>query len=90
MTGSDFDWMISNRAVRGWKAPVKASVSCVSLLQLSPFFASIFPLNSPETRDTQASKSLAFDDKRCCMHVQLNLSTTATLRIEESGRCRER
>ena len=28
----------------GWKAPVKASVSGVSLLQLSPFFASIFPL----------------------------------------------
>ena len=54
MTGSDFDWMISNRAVWGWKAPVKASVSDVSLLQLSPFFASIFPLNSPETPDTQA------------------------------------
>ena len=44
MTGSDFDWMVSNHAVWGWKAPVKASVSGVSLLQLSPFFASIFPL----------------------------------------------
>ena len=44
MTGSDFDWMVSNHAVSGWKAPVKASVSGVSLLQLSPFFASIFPL----------------------------------------------
>ena len=44
MTGSDFDWMVSNHAVYGWKAPVKASVSGVSLLQLSPFFASIFPL----------------------------------------------
>ena len=44
MTGSDFDWMVSNHAVWGWKAPVKASVSGVSLLQLSPFFASIIPL----------------------------------------------
>ena len=44
MTESDFDWMVSNHAVWGWKAPVKASVSGVSLLQLSPFFASIFPL----------------------------------------------
>ena len=44
MTGCDFDWMVSNHAVWGWKAPVKASVSGVSLLQLSPFFASIFPL----------------------------------------------
>ena len=43
MTGSDFDWMISNHAVR-CKALVKASVSGVSLLQLSPFFASFFPL----------------------------------------------
>ena len=43
MTGSDFDGMVSNHAVWGWKAPVKASVSGVSLLQLSPFFASIFP-----------------------------------------------
>ena len=44
MTGSDFDWMVSNHAVWGWKIPVKTSVSGVSLLQLSPFFASIFPL----------------------------------------------
>ena len=44
MTGSDFDWMVSNHAVWGWKAAVKVSVSGVSLLQLSPFFASIFPL----------------------------------------------
>ena len=44
MTGSDFDWMVSNHAVWGYKAPVKASVSGVSLLQLSPFFASIFPI----------------------------------------------
>ena len=44
VTGSDFDWMVLNHAVWGWKAPVKASVSGVSLLQLSPFFASIFPL----------------------------------------------
>ena len=44
MTGRDFDWMVSNHVVWGWKAPVKASVSGVSLLQLSPFFASIFPL----------------------------------------------
>ena len=44
MTGSDFDWMVSNHAVWGWKDPVKACVSGVSLLQLSPVFASIFPL----------------------------------------------
>ena len=44
MTGCDFDWMVSNHAVSGWKAPVKGSVSGVSLLQLSLFFASIFPL----------------------------------------------
>ena len=25
MTGSDFDWMVSDHAVWGWKAPVKAS-----------------------------------------------------------------
>ena len=56
MTGSDFDWMVSNHAVWGWKAPVKASVSGVSLLQLSPFFASIFPLFPPETPDTLAMK----------------------------------
>ena len=54
MTGSDFDWMVLNHAVWGWKAPVKASVSGVSLLHLSPFFASIFPL-LPETPDTQAT-----------------------------------
>ena len=35
MTGSDFDWMVSNHAVWGWKALVKASVSGVSLLQLT-------------------------------------------------------
>ena len=35
--------MVSNRAVLGWRAPVKASVSGVSLLQLSPLFTSIFP-----------------------------------------------
>ena len=44
MTGSDFDWMVSSHAAWGWKAPVKASVSGVSLLHLSPFFASIFSL----------------------------------------------
>ena len=43
MTGSDFDWMVSHQALWGRKAPVEASVSGVSLLQLSPFFASIFP-----------------------------------------------
>ena len=32
------------RERKGWMVPVKASVSGVSLLQLSPFFASIFPL----------------------------------------------
>ena len=50
MTGSDFDWMVSNHAVWGWKAPVKASVSGVSLLQLSPFFASIFVSPFPQKR----------------------------------------
>ena len=58
MTGSDFDWMVSNHAVWGWKAPVKASVSGVSFLQLFPLFASIFPL-FPETPDTQAITKLA-------------------------------
>ena len=37
-------WLDGIVFVWGWKAPVKASVSGVSLLQLSPFFASIFPL----------------------------------------------
>ena len=46
MTGSDFDCMVSNQAVWGWKAPVKASVSGVSLLQLSPFSLPSFPLSS--------------------------------------------
>ena len=58
MTGCDFDWMVSNHAVWGWKVLVKASVSGVSLLQLSPFFASIFPLFPPETPDTQAREIL--------------------------------
>ena len=52
MTGTDFDWMVWNHACGGelgWKAPVKACVSGVSLLQLSPVFASIFPL-SPQKR----------------------------------------
>ena len=44
MTRGDSDWMVSNHAVWGWRAPVKASVLGVSLLQLSPFFAFIFPL----------------------------------------------
>ena len=44
MTGSDFDWMVSNHAEWGWRASVKASESGVSLRQLSPFFAFIFPL----------------------------------------------
>ena len=55
MTGNDFDWMVSNHAVWGWKAPVKASVSGVSLLQLSPFFASIFPLSPQKRLIPQAS-----------------------------------
>ena len=59
MTGSDFDWMVSNHALWGWKAPVKASVSGISLLQLSPFFASIFSLFPPEKPDTQANPATA-------------------------------
>ena len=54
MAGSDFDWMVSNHGVWGWKAPVKESVSGVSLLQLSPFSLPSFPF-SPETPDTQAN-----------------------------------
>ena len=50
MAGSDFDWMVSNHAVWGWKAPVKTSVSGVSLLQLSLFFASIFLQETPDTQ----------------------------------------
>ena len=54
MTGCDFDWMVSNHAVWGWKAPVKASVSGVSpsALFLFRFHLSPFP---PETPDTQAT-----------------------------------
>ena len=53
--GSDFDWMVSNHAVSGWKAPVKASVSGVPLLSLPPFFASLPPLFPSGTPDTQAT-----------------------------------
>ena len=63
MTGNDFDWMVWNHAVREWKAPVKASVSGVSLLQLSPIFPSI-PF-SPETPDTQAKKVLVITTRDC-------------------------
>ena len=63
MAGNDFDWMVSNHAVWGWKAPVKASVSGVSLLQLSPIFPSI-PF-SPETPDTQAKKVLVITTRDC-------------------------
>ena len=56
MTGCDFDWMVSNHAVWGWKAPVKASVSGVSLLKFSPF--------PPETPDTQANGSLSFSTQQ--------------------------
>ena len=56
MTGSDFDCMVSNHAVWGLKAPVKASVSGVFLLQLSPFFTSIFPLFPQKRLIPQATK----------------------------------
>ena len=59
MTGSDFDWMVSNHAVWGWKAPVKASVSGVSLLSSLPFSLPSFPF-SPETPDTQAMYQFTF------------------------------
>ena len=55
MAGNDFDWIVSNHAVWGWKASVKASVSGFSLLQLSPFFASIFPLSPQKRLIPQAS-----------------------------------
>ena len=55
MTGCDFDWMVSNHAVWGWKAPVKASVSGVPFLSLPPFFASLLPLFPLGTPDTQAN-----------------------------------
>ena len=45
MTGSDFDWMVSNHTVWGWKAPVRASVSGVSLLQLSLFSSHLSPFH---------------------------------------------
>ena len=60
MTGSDFDWMVSNHAVWEWKAPVKASVSGVSLLQFSPFFRFHLSPFPPETTDTQAIPQGAF------------------------------
>ena len=63
MTGNDFDCMVWNHAVRGWMVPVKASVSGVSLLQLSPIFPSI-PF-SPETPDTQAKKVLVITTRDC-------------------------
>ena len=75
MTGSDFDWMVSNQAVWGWKAPVKASVSGVSLLQLSPFFASIFPL-FPQKRQILR---LRMDVIYTYLHVVLNRLTTVWL-----------
>ena len=56
MTESDFDWMVSNHAVWGWKAPVKASVSGVSQPSALPFSLPSFPF-SPETPDTQANLS---------------------------------
>ena len=77
MTGCDFDWMVSNHAVWGWKAPVKASVSGVSLLQLSPFFASIFPLFPPETPDTQASFPRRPYERLRCYDVKRRLSRHA-------------
>ena len=57
MTESDFDWMVSNHAVWGWKAPVKTSVSGVSLLSSLSFSLPSFPF-SPETPDTQATHAL--------------------------------
>jgi len=43
ITGSAFDWMVSNHAVWGWKAPVKASVSGVP-------FLSLLSLGTPDTQ----------------------------------------
>ena len=71
MTGSDFDWMVSNHAVWGWKAPVKTSVSGVSLL----FSLPSFPF-SPETLDTQAREVTLFlvgklpESRRASCHVR--------------------
>ena len=44
--------VLNNYAMLGWKAPVKASVSGVSLLSFSLFFAPLpsFPLKTPDTR----------------------------------------
>ena len=48
MAGGDFDWIVSNHAVWGWKAPGCFSPSALSLFR---FHLSPFP---PETPDTQA------------------------------------
>ena len=66
MTESDFDWMVSNHAVWGWKALAKASVRrfssfSPSALSLFRFDLSPFP---PETPDTQAIFSKAWVTKR--------------------------
>ena len=60
--------------------PVKASVSDVSLLQLSPIFPSI-PF-SPETPDTQAKKVLVITTRDCYI-----LSDSFT--THESDKCRD-
>ena len=58
MTGSDFDWMVSNHAVWGWKAEVKVCVRRFSPSALSLFRSHLSPF-PPETPDTQAKVQLS-------------------------------
>ena len=62
MTGSDFDWMLLNPAVWGWKVLAKASVSGVfSPSALSLFCFHLSPFSS-ETPHTQAKERLLYSN----------------------------
>ena len=62
MTGSDFDWMLLNPAVWGWKVLAKASVSGVfSPSALSLFCFHLSPFSS-ETPYTQAKERLLYSN----------------------------
>ena len=60
MTGSDFDWMVSNHAVWG----VEGSSRSICLRSFSPSVLSLFRFHlspfPPETTDTQAIPQGAF------------------------------
>ena len=75
MTRCDFDWMVSNHAVWGWKALVKASCQVFLSFSSLPFLLPSFPF-SPETPDTQA------------MRIQFPLQFNAfNVRLVVTGSC---